>query len=312
MDRKMHVRNFGLKNRDVAYALSNAYQLSANSFKSNATAQSAFNAFKSHLKENGINDLRNVTKEHVISFAQSLENKSASTLHNYVSFVNTAMANARLDKQCYIDLKNELPHLESRTAIATTDKSISEEQHANTLESLSERLSCQITLQRELGLRFKESCLIDAHSALKQALKSNSVTISLGTKGGRERTLPITHSSQISALKQAALIQGHDHSLIPHHQSFKTYQTEAYNHIKHTGINFHGERHTYANKRYEALTHVKSPIQANVPHSERFQYIAKQLNVSLTKAKEIDHQARLQVAKELGHGRVVVTNNYLG
>ncbi|MBE4219096.1 integrase, partial [Vibrio parahaemolyticus] len=72
--------------------------------------------------------------------------------------------------------------LPTRTGIATQDHSATLNAHQNALQSVSERLGGQLDLQRELGLRLKESCLLDARQALNQALTQQSVHIKQGTK----------------------------------------------------------------------------------------------------------------------------------
>lgn len=313
MERKMEARNFGLKSRDMAWALSNAYKLSSNSFKSVATAQSAFNSFKEHLNDMGIKDLRKVDKEHVKSFGIALieGNKSPSTIQNYISFINIALSNARMDNQCRVDAVKEL-NAPIRTGIQTTNKSVNDEQFKKLQEQVNERLSAQLNLQREFALRFKESCLIDARAALKEATQCHTVTITLGTKGGRERVVPLENRSQIEALKEACRIQQQDPSMIPKNQTFKEYQRQSYNQLRETNSTFHAQRHTYANAIYEKITGVQSPIASGIKHKEHHAYVAEKLNITIPEAKEIDKKARLEVANRLGHNRIDVTNSYLG
>ncbi len=303
----MNAYNFGLGNRDVARAMLNAYKSLGSSFASVQAAKSAYNAFKAHLKDNGIKDLKDVEKSHVASFAGYLEGKSASTVQNYLSFVNQAMSVARLDDKCHVNAVRDLG-VENRTGINQEDKSISTAQHEQWKSEVGERLGAQLDLQRELGLRFKESCLINANKSYQEAIVKGSITVSEGTKGGMDRNVPITNQNQLDALFRASEIQGNHHSMIPSHLSFKEYKQEAYSH----NIQFHAERHTYANDRYTQLTGCLSPVRAEVERSERFEYIANQLSVSIEQAKEIDHEARMIIASELGHGREFVTNQYLG
>lgn len=303
----MNANNFGLGNRDIARAMLNAYKSLGSSFASVQAAKSAYNAFRAFLKDNGIKDLKDVEKTHVERFSGYLEGKSASTIQNYLSFVNQAMSVARLDDKCHVNAVRDLG-VENRTGINTEDKSISSVQHEQWKSEVGDRLGAQLDLQREFGLRFKESCLINASKSYQEALEKGSVTISEGTKGGRDRNVPITSEKQLETLLRASEIQGKHHSMIPSHLSFKEYKQEAYS----NNIQFHAERHTYANERYIQLTGCLSPVRAGIERSERFEYIASSLNVSVEQAKEIDHEARMTIANELGHGREFVTNQYLG
>jgi len=318
MDRNMNARNFGLRSSNMGRALITAYQLKSNGDNTKNQCKTALNDFVQHLKEHGVNDLKKVERSDVLSYAQSLNERfekgelSASSAQNYLSKVNVAMENARLDKACRVEGVKEAG-LPNRTGIADQEHSVTQEQHNKALETLSPRLSAQLELQRTMGLRFKESCLLDAKSTLAHAEKTGVIKITQGTKGGRERVFQVNNLNQIEALKKAATIQGQNRSMIPTQLSWKQYQNQCNREIKKTGIKFHGERHHYANQRYEVLTGVKSPVGAQLAHGiPHLKHLAQQRNITLTEAKQVDQSARLQIARELGHERIEITNNYLG
>jgi len=318
MDRNMNARNFGLRSSNMGRALVTAYQLKSNGDNTKNQCKTALNEFVQHLKEHGVNDLKKVEKSDVLSYAQSLNERfekgeiSAAAAQNYLSKVNVAMENARLDKVCRVEGIKEAG-LPSRTGIANQDLSVTQEQHHHALETLSPRLSAQLELQRAMGLRFKESCLIDAKGTLQHARDTGVVKIELGTKGGRYREFNINNQEQIRALERAAEIQGEQRSMIPKELSWKQYQNQCNRDIQKAGMRFHGERHHYANQRYEELTGAKSPVRAKLAHGKaHLTHLAQQRNITLTEAKQIDQSARLQIAQELGHGRIGITNNYLG
>lgn len=298
-------------------ALSNAYQMQKNSFNSNAKAITSFKTFATFLKDEfQIKDLRNVEKSHVQAFAEDLLHKieteqiTTGTAQNYLSNVNVALENARLDSNLRIDSVKDAG-FPSKSGIATEDRSATKEQHENALKSVSEPLQIKLELQREFGLRFKESCLIDAKSALEQATTTSKIQIETGTKGGREREIPVHTEKQMQVLQRAAEYQT-GRSLVPQSQSFREYQSEAYKEMRNSGITFHQERHFYANDLYEKLSGIQSPVRADVPHKEHHSYIAKELNLTLQEAKALDHRVRITISNDLGHGRIDVTNNYLG
>ena len=160
----------------------------------------------------------------------------------------------------------------------------------------------------------KESCLINARSVLNQAEKSGVIQITAGTKGGRPREVRITSEKQINALRDAAILQQKDRSMVPAEQSLKSYINSCYKQLEVTVMSgFHGERHHYANSRYEQITGVKSPVEAGVKHgSSHINYIAEKRNITTEKAKSLDQNARSRIAEELGHSRISITNSYLG
>ncbi|MGL5407571.1 MAG: integrase domain-containing protein [Shewanella sp.] len=318
MKRNINARNFGLRTSNVERALVTAYRLKANGDNSKNNCSSALRDFASHLKENGVNDLKKVTKSHVMDYAVTLKERcssgqfSASTAQNYLSKVNVAMENARLDRSCRVDGVREAG-LPTRSGIANHFKGVAKSEHNQAANAFDRRLEVQIELQRQLGLRFKESALIDARRTLEQAEHDGVIRIENGTKGGRVREFEVSSFLQIEALRHAAAIQGNDRSLVPATQSWRQYQAQCYRAAQAARFNFHAERHHYANVRYESLSGVPSPVMSGMKHGiEHHRFIAERLNVSLTEAKEIDKSSRLKLSYELGHRRISITNAYLG
>ena len=142
--------------------------------------------------------------------------------------------------------------LPKRSGIASSDRSVSEAAHQAAIGAVSERLGALLEVQRNFGLRFEESAKLDATRALKQAEKEGVVAIKDGTKGGRQRMVPITSNAQITALQRAAAIQD-GRSMIPGNQTYREFRQEAYREIGRQPVNFHGERHHYAQERYRVL-----------------------------------------------------------
>ena len=65
--------------------------------------------------------------------------------------------------------------------------------------------------------------------------------------------------------------------------------------------------------RYETLVGAPAPVAAGIGHgADHHRFLAAQLGIEVAAARELDLQAREQVAAELGHGRIDVTNAYLG
>lgn len=303
----------------MAMAGKNAMREAGDSYKSIDVKSSHFKQFVDHIIDNGVKDLRQVQHHHVNSFASKLVERceqgqiAASTAQNMLSAINSTMAYARQDNKCTVHAVREAG-LPSRSHIAKESKAISQENHLATQLQVSERLAVQLDLQRELGLRMKESCLINAQSALYQAEKSAVVQIKFGTKGGRPREVPITSKKQIDVLRNAAILQQNDRSMVPKSQSLKSYVNNCYQQLRATVMDgFHGERHHYTNLRYEQLTGEKSPVEAGVMHGKsHINYIAQNRKITIEEAKALDLKARAKISKELGHSRVSITNNYLG
>lgn len=313
-------RNFGLQSRDMARAGLNALREGMQSGQSIESMSQRFNQFAAFAKnELNIRDMRHLEPQHIQQYAEHLRDRydrgeiSPSTAQNALSAVNRTLELARGDRALHVAPVRDAG-LPERSGIATESRAMTQEQHQQAIQSVDDRLGAQIGLQRELGLRYEESAKINAANALREAERHGRVTICQGTKGGRGREVPIVRSEQISALRAAAEIQresGH-RSMIPPDQSYREYQRESYR-ATPEGYRFHGERHSYAQDRYQELTGVACPVAAGIEHgTPHHDYMADQLGVSRAEAREIDHAAREQVAEELGHGRIGITNSYLG
>lgn len=319
MERKLEHRNFGLGSRYLANAGMNALKEAQYSFKTVATNTSHFRQFANFVRsEHGIKDLKQIEKSHVIAFAEQLKDRlnkneiSASTAQNRLSAVNVVLSIARQDTLCHVNPVRDAG-LAKRTFVATESKSIPAFLHDQTKVQVPERLAVQLDLQRELGLRFKESVLLNAQQSLKQA-RNGIIRIENGTKGGRIREIPITNARQLAVLQSAAALQGNHYSLVPETKSLREYTQDCYRSLQQTSLKgFHGERHTYANQRYEKLVGVKSPVEARIRHGlPHIKHIASQLGIEKESALKLDIEARMTISNELGHSRIAITNNYLG
>lgn len=317
-NRNMNARNFGLGSRDMGRALTAAYRQAGNGDNANAQAQAHCARFANFMREEyGIKDARKIDRSHVRGYAAHLRERfeageiSASTAQNYLSPINKSLAYARRDHALHVNGVRDAG-LPSRSGVASSDHSVTAAQHAAAKSAINERTGALLELQRQLGLRFKESALIDARSALEQAETTGKVLIEAGTKGGRARELPITAKHQVEALRTAAAIQKSDRSMIPADQTWRQFQSESYREMQDVTAKFHGERHHYANERYQQLAGVAAPARAGIPHAKRHAFIAKELGLTTAQARELDHQVRAQVSAELGHSRISITNAYLG
>lgn len=157
---------------------------------------------------------------------------------------------------------------------------------------LALKLEAAFGMRREEALKFRPSI---ADRGDRIALKAS------WCKGGRYREIPITHPKQRALLDELQATVG-DGSLIGqgrnYHQALKGYE----NQLLKAGIsNAHGYRHAYAQWRYKQLTGWSCPA-AGGPTVDR-----------MTPAQESrDRAARMEISHELGHGRIDVTDTYLG
>ena len=157
---------------------------------------------------------------------------------------------------------------------------------------MSLQLQAAFGLRREEAIKFQPSYADRGdHIALKGSW----------TKGGRERTVPITTTEQRDALHAAHRLAGTG-SLIPANKTYIQQRNVYDGQCKAASLShMHGLRHQYAQSRYETLTG-RPPPAAGGP-----------LVTELSPTQRIeDHHARQTISRELGHERVQITAIYLG
>lgn len=160
------------------------------------------------------------------------------------------------------------------------------------------RVQLALKLEAAFGLRREEAL------KLRPVLADRGDRIALKAswcKGGRYREIPITHEKQRAILDEVRAVVG-DGSLIGtgrnYHQALKSYENQL---IKAGISNAHGYRHAYAQWRYKVLTGWSCPA-AGGPTVD-----------AMTPAQAArDRAARFEISHELGHGRLDVTDTYLG
>ncbi len=155
-----------------------------------------------------------------------------------------------------------------------------------------------LRLQREFALRREESIKIQpAWADLGDRLRLKDSW----TKGGKYREIPIVSEGQRRALDDAKALAGNG-SLIPQGRRYKDQLERFKSQCAKAGItHVHGQRHRYAQLRYEALAGWKAPTCGG-PTS-------KQLT---PEQRRRDREVRLLISKELGHEREQITSVYLG
>lgn len=306
-------RNYGLGSRDMGtagqYALNNAARTGGVSFSTAATNGERWQQFAQWARDQGIKKMENITADTVIQYGRELAARveagvlSAATAQNLVSAINGVMKIATQGgwqsisptKGCGIQershVRADAPGALDRVAYGRAVEAVREQ--------VGERAAAVVELARELGLRSKEASLLDARAALAEARERGAVTISDGTKGGREREL-VVGAQQVAALERAAQAQGDARSMIPADQSWAAWRAGELRDARelvqqHTGGGLHDLRAAYACERYEALTGHAAPC-AGGEISDR----------------DLDHAARLAISEELGHGRIDVVSEYVG
>lgn len=307
-------RNFGIGSRDMGragqMALDRAATAGGVSFSTAATNADRWNDFTSWAREQGIKRMEDVTPEAVRDYGLQLATRvedgqlAASTAQNRVSAVNSVMGMATRGEWRSVSPTKECG-IQERCAVredapGALDRAAYGQALAAVREQVGERAAATVELARELGLRSKEASLLDARSALHEALQRGAVTISDGTKGGREREISITSPVQVQALERAAHAQGDAIAVMPPGDDWRSWREgelrEAREVVQeHTGGGLHDLRAAYACGRYEALTGHAAPCAGGTIND-----------------RAADLVARLKITEELGHGRAEVVAEYVG
>lgn len=307
-------RNYGLGTRDMAsaarIATDRAVENKELSFASSDAIADRFAQFAAYAKESGVGRMERIDVDLVSRYGQELAERvtagelSAAYAQNLVSAVNTVMGlvtkgawqSVSPTKDCQIPersaIREEAPGALDRGTYGNAVQAVREE--------LGDRAAAVVELARDFGLRSKEASLIDARSALQEAQERGAVTVSEGTKGGLTREVPITSPAQLETLQRAAEAQGGDKSMIPEGQTWKGWREGELRDARdlvsaYTGGGLHDLRSAYACERYEALTGHAAPAAGGE--------IAD---------RDADREARMEIAEELGHGRIDVVSEYVG
>lgn len=155
-----------------------------------------------------------------------------------------------------------------------------------------------LRLQREFGLRREESIKFTA----RYADRGDHLLLKASwTKGGKARQIPILTESQRQLVDEVAAFAG-SASLIPADKRFVQQLRVYKRQVMNAGLNrMHGLRHQYAQRRFGEIAgfpcpHAGGPTRTTLTSAQR----------------ELDHEARREISRELGHEREQIVSVYVG
>ncbi len=160
-------------------------------------------------------------------------------------------------------------------------------------------VGCQLLMALRFNMRVKEAVMCMPHAAEVDG----RLEIKRGTKGGRQRFVPIDTPGKRAALEAArrlvadrnANLGRPGRTLEQNLERFR-YVMRKFGIIKaNLGVTAHGLRHEYANDRYQQFAGVPSPVRGGPPIE-----------------RDADRTARLRLAEELGHSREAISSAYIG
>ena len=281
-----------------------------------------FDFMRGHAKHFKL-DPRSFSGRHVEAVTQYWQGEahasrmSPATIQTYFSFMKTFagwIGKPKLLKPigCYFDDAK----LYRRTLASGIDKSwrakgVDAAAVIREVEAYDVHAAASLKLMHAFQLRFKESVMFRPHSdviSAAQAGKSDDgaafyLDTHRGTKGGRARYFPIDNAMRQEAIDYARRVAvGVNESVSDPRKMLEQamrrlrYVMECFG-LTRAGLGVvpHGLRHQGAAEDYESMTTQPPPIAGGSA-------------VDPT----LDLQARREIAERLGHGRVQITNVYLG
>jgi integrase len=259
----------------------------------------------SELRELGykLDHVRSLKPKHVEELVKKwqAEGQSVSTLHNKLSILRTF--SVWIGKPGIVrptEAYGIPPRQSGSEDRSWGGKGIQLETILAAVRGRDPHVAIQLELQAAFGLRMREAACLRPHLADKGPFLS----VNHGTKGGRDRVVPIRSETQREVLERAkALVANRMSSMIPDRYSWAAWRQHYYYIVRSCGISrengvtSHGLRHEYLQNLYKDQTGQEPPIRGGDP---------EQIPVDLEKA------ARQEVAEQAGHSRVAISSHYLG
>jgi hypothetical protein len=224
------------------------------------------------------------------------EHLAPGTLKNRMSHLRWLAQ--KIGKENIVERTNAAYGIRDRVYVANVDKA----KDLN-MEKL-EQVRCSYTgmsLRLEDGFGLRREASIKIVPAL--ADKGDTLVLKASwNKGGREIRIPIRTAEQRQLLDEAKALAKGKSLIAPGYATYRDYLQHFRHECERVGIHgVHGHRHRYAQRRYHQLTRWECPARGGPT--------AKQLT---KEQKARDHEVRLQISHELGHGRPQISAVYLG
>jgi site-specific recombinase XerC len=226
------------------------------SFATQADRQRALRLMARQLREAGFRQLRDtsLSGKHVEALLQrwKAEGLSAGTIKNRLSHLRWWAG--KIGRAGILPADNAKLGIPERRYVTNLSKA---KELGDELDGITDPyVRMSLRLQAAFGLRREESI------KFRPGLADQGDQIALQgswTKGGRERTIPITTPEQRAVLDEAKRWAGAG-SLIPAHKSYLEQRNLYDGQCQRAGLRrMHGLRHRYAQTRYEVLTGWKAP-----------------------------------------------------
>ncbi len=265
----------------------------------------------------GINDARHIDRKVLADYAAYLRDMvgrgdlAVSTAQNRLSSVNTTMAALRGDRCVKLSSPSKALGMQRTGVRQSVPQGQEHEQVKQIVDALCSqhqlRAAAIVLLARATGMRLREAILADLPRLSREANEFGRINIQNGTKGGRAgasapRWIAVDDHVR-GALEFACQVSpAGSRNLIAPHESYLSFLQEIIRPARdilhaHNLKGFHELRAAYACERYEQITQHRAPINGG-----HFCQVDRNL----------DREARRQISRELGHGRIDVVATYIG
>jgi len=290
------------------------------SIKTTVNDRQGISRFVETLRETGCNTQKwkNVHRGHLHQVIDrwKAEGLTSGTVKNYLASIRKVCG--FYGNRKVADTTNAQLGITNRRYITNQDRSVPEGAYQKAIERLAggnrhqQAVGLIMQVAWTFGTRLEESYKL---CPAKDIGPDDLITISRGTKGGRERTFAM-NDRQRTLAEQVKTFAGSKGNLIPQGWTEKSWRNYVYTEARNVdigqagcGASFHGLRHARMHELYEEVCGFKPRIK--YASSEAFINAAEK--VSGPDWKQLDAHASRMVTLQAGHGvdRYVYTA-YLG
>ena len=272
----------------------------------------------------GVGKWENITKPHVQAIVDQWkkEGLASATIKNRMSTLRWSMEKVG---NPIAKIPNAAYGIANRVYVRNIDKGANEEAGRNAIKKLfsgdvhQQRIACSMELMRHFGLRREEAIKFHPGKTHVQNIGGmERVFVNYGTKGGRDRWVPITSEKQRELLLLATSLRSQTGSLISGGYTERSWINKMYWEAQQAGFcqgntgTFHSLRHSYAQERFEQMAGFKPRVCFGSAR-DHAKHANEQMG-SWESAKEKERFARDMLKAELGHGpeRDDVISQYVG
>lgn len=307
-------RNYGF-GKTMSYAARNAFEehFGGGHFGSVAAHAQRVELTIAWAKENGFNKWDKFDQGAFDKYSEHIKQcvdsgtMSVRYAQNVLSSTNVVMAAMRGDSAVRVSpsLVGQRQNVRTTAPTGMDRGTVSAAQSAMRDTGLN-RAAAVVGLAREFGMRLREASLQNLNRIAKEATTLGRINVQEGTKGGRtaDRWIEISKDSQMQAIRDALTARPiGSENLLERTERLTDFVSgeiaSARQQLKEKGVEkFHDLRSAYACERYEEKTGHPAPVLREEGEARP--------------DRSIDHQARMEISEEMGHGREEVVAAYIG